>query len=83
MVARATDGKYIYLFTPEIIEDVAVSAPNADQLVRPGKLNSTKLVDMRTHDYRVEPNLQFSPDNKYLVFRSNMHGPIHAYAVEL
>ncbi|EIK44728.1 hypothetical protein O59_002451 [Cellvibrio sp. BR] len=83
MVARAEDGKYIYLFEPEIIEDIAVSAPNAAQLIRPGKLKSTKLVDMHNHDYRVEPNLQFSPDGKYLVFRSNMHGPIHAYAVEL
>ena len=83
MVARAKDGKYLYLFEPEIIEDLGVSAPDADQLIRPGKLKSTKLVDMRMHDYKVEPNLQFSPDGKYLVFRSNMHGPIHAYAVIL
>lgn len=83
MVAQAQDGKYLYLFQPEIIEDLAVSAPNSEQLIRPGKLKSTKLVDMRNHDYKVEPNLQFSPDGKYLVFRSNMHGPIHAYAVVL
>jgi oligogalacturonide lyase len=36
---------------------------------------------MKTHDYRTEPNLQFTPDGKWLVFRSNMHGPIHTYAV--
>lgn len=83
MVARAKDGKYLYLFEPEIIEDLGVSAPDAETLIRPGKLNSTKLVDMSAHDYRVEPNLQFSPDGKYLVFRSNMHGPIHSYAVVL
>lgn len=83
MVARAEDGKYLYLFEPQIIEDIAVSAPNAAELIRPGKLKSTKLVDMNRHDYRVEPNIQFSPDNKYLVFRSNMHGPIHTYAVVL
>lgn len=83
MVARATDGKYLYLFEPQIIEDLGVSAPNADQLVRPGTLKSTRLVDMSRHDYRVEPNVHFSPDNRYLVFRSNMHGPIHAYAVIL
>jgi oligogalacturonide lyase len=83
MVARAQDGKYLYLFEPEIIEDLGVSAPDADQLIHPGKLKSTKLVDMRNHDYKVEPNLQFSPDGKYLVFRSNMHGPIHTYAVIL
>lgn len=83
MVAKAPDGKYIYLFEPEIIEDLGVSAPDAAQLVRPGKLRSTKLVDMSSHDYRVEPNIQFSPDNKYLVFRSNMQGAIHVYAVVL
>ncbi|WP_323814895.1 oligogalacturonate lyase family protein [Cellvibrio sp. NN19] len=83
MVARAQDGKYIYLFEPEIIDDIGASAANAEQLIRPGKLTSTKLVDMRNHDYRVEPNLQFSPDNKYLIFRSNMQGAIHTYAVEL
>jgi oligogalacturonide lyase len=83
MVARAENGKYLYLFKPEIIEDYVVSASNAADLIRPGKLTSTKLVDMSQHDYRVEPNLQFSPDGKYLVFRSNMHGPIHSYAVIL
>lgn len=83
MVAQAPDGKYIYIFEPEIIEDIGVSAPDADRLIRPGKLKSTKLVDMSKHDYRVEPNIQFSPDNKYLVFRSNMHGAIHTYAVVL
>lgn len=83
MVAQARDGKYLYLFEPTLIEDLGVSAPNAEALVRPGKLHSKKLVDMGKHDYRVEPNVQFSPDQKYLVFRSNMHGAIHTYAVVL
>ena len=30
-----------------------------------------------------EPNLTFTPDNKWIVFRSNMHGPTHVYAVEI
>ena len=81
MVAKAKDGKWIYLFRPEIIEDLGVSASNAADLVRPGVLRAEKLVNMRTHDYRTEPNLQFTPDGKWLVFRSNMHGPIHTYAV--
>lgn len=83
MVAKAENGKYLYLFEPHLIEDLGVSAPNAEELVRPGKLKSKKLVDMRNHDYRVEPNVQFSPDDRYLIFRSNMHGPIHTYAVIL
>lgn len=81
MVAHAPDGKYIYLFRPEIIEDLGVSAPNAADLVRPGVLRSEKLVNMKDHDYRLEPNLRFLPDGKWLIFHSNMHGPVHTYAV--
>ena len=83
MVAFAKDGKWLYLFRPDIIEDLGVSAPNAADLVRPGVLRAQKLVNMARHDYRTEPNLQFTPDGKWLVFRSNMHGPIHVYAVEV
>lgn len=81
MVAHAPDGKYIWLFRPEIIADAGVSAPNAADLVRPGVLRSEKLVNMKAHDYRLEPNLRFSPDGKWVIFHSNMHGPVHTYAV--
>ncbi|ADU12057.1 oligogalacturonate lyase family protein [Asticcacaulis excentricus] len=83
MVARAPDGKWLYLFQPEIIDDLGVSAPNAAELVRPGVLRATKLVNLKTHNYNTEPNLQFTPDGKWIVFRSNMHGPIHVYAVQV
>lgn len=84
MVAHAPDGKYIYLFKPEPIPDVAgISAPNADELINPGKLVSEKLVDMRTHNYRAEPNVKFTPDGKWIVFNAAMHGAGHVYAVEV
>lgn len=84
MVARARDGKWIYLFRPEAIPDVAgLHAPNADDLIRPGILRSERLVNMATHDYRLEPNITFTPDNRWIVFRSNMHGANHVYAVEV
>jgi len=38
---------------------------------------------MQQHDYRLEPNVTFTPDGKWVVFRSNMHGPVHVYAVEV
>ena len=38
---------------------------------------------MRRHDYRLEPNMTFTPDGKWIVFRSNMEGANHVYAVEL
>jgi len=32
---------------------------------------------------RLEPNVTFSPDMKWIVFRSNMLGPTHVFAVEI
>ncbi len=84
MVAHAPDGKYLYLFTPNDIPDVAgIHAPGAEHLISPGYFTSEKLVDMRKHDYRLEPNMTFTPDNKWIVFRSNMEGANHVYAVEV
>lgn len=84
MVARAKDGKWLYLFTPQAIPDVAgISAPNSEELVHPGTLRAERLVDMKNHDYRLEPNIIFTRDGKWLIFRSNMHGDVHTYMVEL
>jgi oligogalacturonide lyase len=54
-------------------------------LFRPGKgvLRWERLVNMAKHDYRLEPNVTFTPDGKWLVFRSNMHGASQVYAVEV
>jgi oligogalacturonide lyase len=48
-----------------------------------GKLEAERLVDLSKHDYELEPNVTFTPSGKWIVFRSNMHGPIHTYAVEV
>jgi oligogalacturonide lyase len=66
MVAKAPDGKWIYLFEPA-----------------GDRLKATKLVSMKDHDYALEPNVHFSPDQKYVIFRSNMKGDCQIYAVEL
>ncbi len=47
------------------------------------KLKTEKLVNLAKHDYKLEPNVTFTPDMKWIVFRSNMHGPTHVYAVEV
>lgn len=84
MVAKAPDGKYLYLFRPRAIPDVAgIHAPNADELIVPGTLDAERLVDMRRHDYRLEPNMTFTPDGKWIVFRGNFEGATHVYAVEV
>jgi oligogalacturonide lyase len=47
------------------------------------KLAAERLVDLSKHDYQLEPNVTFTPDDKWIVFRSNMHGATHVYAVEV
>ena len=84
MVARAPDGKWIYLFRPERVPDVAgVRAPNAADLIDAGFFKSEKLVNMSKHNYKLEPNVSFTPDQKWVVFRSNMFGDTYAFAVEV
>ena len=84
MVAHAKDGKWLYLFRPRPIPDVAgISAPNSAALIHPGTLVPERLVNMKTHDYRLEPNMFFTRDGKWIVFRSNMHGDVHTYMVEV
>ncbi len=84
MAAHAPDGKYIQLLRPRAIPDVAgIHAANSADLITPGAFDPERLVDLRNHDYRSEPNASFTPDGKWLVFRSNMWGPGHVYAVEV
>jgi len=84
MVAHARNGKWLYLFRPKAIPDVAgISAPDAEHLVHPGTLEAEKLVDMGRHDYRMEPNVFFTRDGKWIIFRSNMQGEVHTYMVEV
>jgi len=84
MVARAPDGKWIYLFRPERVPDVAgIRTPNSGNLIDAGFFKAERLVNMSKHDYRLEPNVTFSPDMKWVVFRSNMLGPVHVFAVEI
>jgi oligogalacturonide lyase len=54
-------------------------------LFRPkdGKFISEKLVNLEKHDYTLEPNGTFTPDGKWIVFRSNMFGATQIYAVEV
>lgn len=65
-VAKAKDGRWIYLFKPD-----------GDHFV------STRLVNMKHHNYKLEPNVHFSPDGKWVIFRANFEGTENVYAVEL
>lgn len=47
------------------------------------RMKTTKLVNMKHHDYALEPNVHFSPDGKWIIFRANFEGHTDVYAVEL
>lgn len=83
MVAHAANGKWMYLFRPERIEDRSAGNGSGTSLIRTGVFHSEKLVNMSRHDYALEPNGMFSPDMKWLIFRSNLSGANQVYAVEL
>jgi oligogalacturonide lyase len=83
MVAHADNGRWLYLFTPELISDKSAGNIDTSKLIQTGVFHSEKLVNMTKHDYALEPNAMFSPDMKWLIFRSNMSGANQAYAVEL
>jgi oligogalacturonide lyase len=78
----AGNGQWIYLFRPEKLRMTGL--PNQTKvLIKTGVLVSERLVDLAKHNYSLEPNVTFTPDGKWIVFRSNMHGATHVYAVEV
>ena len=79
-VARAADAEWIYLFHPELIASKGMDTP---ELIHPGVFHSERLVNMSKHNYHLEPNVRFTPDKKWVIFRSNMFGPTYVFAVEV
>lgn len=43
---------------------------NAQQMIMPGKFKTERLVNLGKHDYSLEPKVTFTPDMKWVVFRS-------------
>jgi oligogalacturonide lyase len=48
-----------------------------------GKFIVEKLVNMKHHNYKLEPNVHFSPNGKWIIFRANFEGEANVYAVEI
>jgi oligogalacturonide lyase len=80
-VARAKDGQWIYLFRPQLIKFEGML--NQADFIQPGVFKAEKLVNMSKHNYKLEPNVSFTPDTKWVVFRSNLLGDTYAFAVEV
>jgi len=79
-VAKAPDGQWIYLFRPELLANRGI---DDEKFVQPGVFRAEKLVNMSKHNYRLEPNVSFTPDRKWVVFRSNMFGRTYVFAAEV
>ncbi|PYS60213.1 MAG: oligogalacturonate lyase [Acidobacteria bacterium] len=83
-VAAPGNGQWIYLFRPELVPDrTDGQLANSTALIRPAVFKAEKLVNLSRHNYSLEPNVTFTPDMKWIVFRSNMFGPTHVFAVEI
>jgi oligogalacturonide lyase len=65
-VAKAPDGKWVYLFHPD-----------------GDRFTNERLVSLKHHEYRLEPNVHFSPDGKWVIFRANFEGYEDIYVVEI
>jgi oligogalacturonide lyase len=75
-----TGSPWIFLFRPVFVRDRGTLG---EHLIQGGYLQSEKLVNMSKHNYHLEPNPSFTPDQKFIVFRSNMFGPDYVFAVEI
>ena len=77
------DTQWMVLMRPSLIPDMEGETPNQEHMIQGGRFTSERLVNLTKHDYSLEPNGNFTPDGKWIVFRSNMRGPIQVYAVEV
>jgi oligogalacturonide lyase len=75
------NGQWIYLFTPT--NEPAETMEVGGEKIAVKKFAVERLVDLSKHDYQLEPNVTITPDKKWVVFRSNMLGATHVYAVEV
>ncbi len=76
-------SKWIFLFRPHLSKNLAWGVYDSSHLIRPGYFNVERLVNMSNHNYHLEPNVNFTPDMKWIIFRSNMFGPSYVFAVEV
>lgn len=79
------NGQWIYLLRPKNNPLKTIKVGGED--VKIGQFEVEKLVDLSKHDYDkrsgVEPNATFTPDGKWIIFRSRMQGALHVYGVEI
>jgi oligogalacturonide lyase len=82
-LGMALNAKWMFLFRPSLVPDMPDETADQQHMIQVGRFTAERLVNLSEHDYSIEPNGNFTPDGKWLVFRSNMRGPIQVYAVEI
>ena len=90
--AYSADGKKLIVTTPGGLSTINLETRETDLVVtgrvgvlvtgrKTGQVYYTRSGSIYATD--LEPNVTFTPDMKWIVFRSNMHGATHVYAVEV
>jgi len=79
-VAKAPDGEWIELFHPQMLTSNGINTP---EFWQPGVFHSERLVNMAGHNYRLEPNVRFSPDKELVIFTSNIFGKSYVFGVNV
>ncbi|HVW22464.1 MAG TPA: oligogalacturonate lyase family protein [Opitutaceae bacterium] len=85
-VHLANGSPWIFLLRPVLDRN---NGTVGKDLIKGGYLVPEKLVNLQKtaihgkHNYLLEPNPSFTPDGKYIVFRSDMFGPTYVFAVEV
>lgn len=78
-VAHSSEGAFLYLYRTTLKSTGLAESG----LWESGTVRVEKLVDLRGNDYKLEPNVRITPDDKWVLFRSNMFGPPNIFAVEV
>ena len=90
MIYTAPDGIHVLematkktrLLVPFRPEPKKVDGINKPDFIQPGMFRAEHLVVMSRHNYKLEPNVRFSPDKLLVLFTSNMFGPSYVFGVE-
>jgi oligogalacturonide lyase len=77
------ETKWIMLHRPILDRNLAARVYDTSHMIQPGYMETERLVNMSRHQYQLEPNVNFTPDMKWIVFRSNMFGPSYVFMVEV
>jgi oligogalacturonide lyase len=78
-VSRSETSAAILLYRVQPV----LQSPDSSRPVTDYPVSTEKLIDLSSHDYSLEPNARLTPDNKWVIFRSNLFGIPAVFAVQV